>query len=120
MTPDKIDRLIARRAKLTSRRSINQPAVDEIDAQLATVTPGERNDVDLLLGRLCAILPERAMVKWSTDEQRAEWQAHGVEESARLAQQKQAEFDAWLDASMRRLCIDTEPSDAPSHDGMWM
>ncbi len=65
MTDDHIDRLIRNRNKLTDRRDerINYPAVDEIDAQLSEVPPGQRNDVDLLLGRSCAKLPER---RWMT------------------------------------------------------
>lgn len=61
MNDERINRLIARRNKLTNRRdeNINRPAVAEIDAQLATIEPGQRNDVDLLLGRSCAKLPKR-------------------------------------------------------------
>lgn len=48
-----IDRLIARREKLTNRRDehINIPAVNEIDSRLRLVPQGERQDVDKLLGR---------------------------------------------------------------------
>lgn len=61
MTDERINRLMRRRAKLTNRRDehINRPAIAEIDAQLATVAPGQRNDVDLALGRPCAQLPPR-------------------------------------------------------------
>lgn len=53
----KINRLIARRERLTNRRdgNLNFPALNEIDAQLREVPAGERNDVDLLLGRACAV-----------------------------------------------------------------
>ena len=55
-----IDRLINRRERLTRSRYVNLPAVADIDAQLAEqFAPGERNDIDLLLGRSCAVLPER-------------------------------------------------------------
>jgi hypothetical protein len=56
-----IIRLIARRDRLTNRRDgrLNRPALDEIDAQLSALCPaGQSNDVDLLLGRSCAVLPD--------------------------------------------------------------
>lgn len=53
LTDERINRLIARREKLTNRRDehINFPAVDEIDARLREIPAGERPDVDKLLGR---------------------------------------------------------------------
>ncbi len=73
-TPAQIARLIARRERLTNRRDerINFPAVKEIDAQLAQVPAGERNDVDLLLGRPCAQLsiPAAVVRALEADEQR--------------------------------------------------
>lgn len=62
MTPYiSVDDLIELRNRLTDRRDeqIDYVAVDEIDAQLHDVPPGTRNDVDLLLGRGEAVLPER-------------------------------------------------------------
>lgn len=57
-TDEQINRLIARRERLTNRRDerINIPAVNEIDARLRLVAPGKRNDVDRLLGRRCATI----------------------------------------------------------------
>ncbi len=58
-TPTRIARLVARREKLTNRRDgrLNLPALDEIDAQLSELSPaGADNKVDLLLGRLCAVV----------------------------------------------------------------
>jgi hypothetical protein len=64
MTPTnaQIDHLIATRERLTNRRDeqIDYTAVALIDDVLREVAPGQRNDVDLLLGRLCAQLPTRA------------------------------------------------------------
>lgn len=61
MTYLSIDELIALRDRLTDRRdeAVDYVAVDQIDAKLAQVPAGERNDVDLLLGRTCAVLPVR-------------------------------------------------------------
>lgn len=62
MTTRKIDQLIARRNKLTNRRDglYDHKVVDDIDKKLAALSPaGERNDVDLLLGRTCATLPSQ-------------------------------------------------------------
>ena len=61
-TQEQIDRLIAIRERLTNRRDeqIDFVAVDLIDNMLREVTPGQRNDVDLLLGRSCAVLPSRS------------------------------------------------------------
>jgi NADH:ubiquinone oxidoreductase subunit F (NADH-binding) len=63
MTPEEITQLIAIRNRLTNRRDemIDFAAVDEIDAVLSTVQPGTRNDIDLLLGRPCAVLPSAAL-----------------------------------------------------------
>lgn len=68
-----IDKLIARRNKLTNRRDslTDWSLIDKIDENLAQLSPaGERNDVDLLLGRTCATLPQRphiVMVAVDTD-----------------------------------------------------
>lgn len=61
MTPQEIDLIIAARDRLTDRRDeqVDWEAVRHFDEVLATVPPGERNDVDLLLGRACAVLPPR-------------------------------------------------------------
>lgn len=63
MTDNDINALIAIRERATNRidEQIDWNAVDPIDAQLAQVPPGQRNDVDLLLGRPDAVLPERAI-----------------------------------------------------------
>lgn len=110
-----IDKAIRHYNKLASRRDerINKPALDEIAAKLAEqVPPGQNNEVDPLLGRSCAVLPDRSAVRWSTDEQRAEVQAHGAAEAARLADEKREDFltliadqyDDMLD--FMRLCGD--------------
>lgn len=68
LTDAQIDRLIARRNRLTNRRgTYNKPAVDGIDAQLSQVPAGERNDIDLLLGRSCATLPKRVVMVQHVD-----------------------------------------------------
>lgn len=63
MTPTntQINELIASRNCLTNRRDelIDLDAVDHIDNILRDVPAGQRNDVDLLLGRSCAVLPKR-------------------------------------------------------------
>lgn len=99
MTQEQIDKAVQRYNKLASRRDgrINVPALNEIAAKLAQVPPGTRPDVDLLLGRP-AELPERVeYCRWSTDAQRAAWQASGAAETARLAEEKQTEHDAYLE-----------------------
>jgi hypothetical protein len=61
MNDNTINQLISAREAITNVTAdyINDQAVDQIDAVLSEVKPGQRNDVDLLLGRLCAKLPER-------------------------------------------------------------
>lgn len=113
-TTAQIDKLIARRNKLTNRRDglTDSAVIARIDAQLRDVPPGQRNDVDLLLGRSCATLPDRSAVRWSTDEQRAVWKANAEAEAARLAADKKEDFleyiadqyDDMLD--FMRLCGD--------------
>lgn len=71
MTDTEIDTLIKYRNSITDRRDIEAmpyPDTSEIDSQLATVPPGQRNDVDLLLGRRGAVLPERP--QYQRNEQR--------------------------------------------------
>lgn len=59
MTDAEITRLIEVRNTITNRRDLDfNPDTGSIDAQLATVPPGQRNDVDLLLGRPNAVLPD--------------------------------------------------------------
>lgn len=62
MNDAKIAKLIASRNRLTDRRDglTDSKRVAAIDAQLAAVPAGERNDVDLLLGRLRATPTPRA------------------------------------------------------------
>lgn len=94
MNEQKINRLIERRNKLTNRRDglTDSAVIARIDAQLRDVPPGQDNRVDLLLGRSCAVLPDRANERWSTDEQRAAWKASGAAEAARLAEEKRGDF----------------------------
>lgn len=53
MTNDQIDHLVSARNAITDRtdKYQNMRAVDEIDAILRDVPPGQRADVDALLGR---------------------------------------------------------------------
>ncbi len=62
MNDQQIDRLIARRDKLLTRRDglYDHAVINRIDAKLRAACPaGQRNDVDMALGRLCAVLPPR-------------------------------------------------------------
>lgn len=96
MTDEQIARLIARRDRLTGRSDerINRPALDEIDAQLATVPPGQRNDIDLLLGRPGAILPPRDALARAAAESGAEAQWLTPREVARLNNDSMARIAA--------------------------
>jgi hypothetical protein len=77
MTDDQINRMIAARNKLTNVRDerIDWTTVDAIDTMLRDVPAGQRNDVDLLLGRSCAVLPTREAIRIAADEVSvtAEW-----------------------------------------------
>jgi hypothetical protein len=77
MTDEQIDQLIAVRNYQTNRRDelTDWAQVDSIDVLLRDVPPGQRNDVDLLLGRLCAVLPVRAALQAAAHEAgvTAEW-----------------------------------------------
>lgn len=113
MNEQKINRLIEQRNKLLQRRDslYDHERVNRIDAKLsAAVAPGQRQDVDLLLGR---VLPSYA-VRWSSDSERAEAKERGETEAARLAAEKRSAFDI----EMRRLCADYD-IEAPTYDGMW-
>ncbi len=59
MNATKIDRLIAKRDRLLTRRDglYDSEVINRIDAQLAQVEPGVDNRVDLALGRACAVHP---------------------------------------------------------------
>lgn len=61
LTDEQIDHLITIRNVFTDRRDemIDFGAVEHVDVLLSSVPPGQRNDVDLLLGRSCAALPKR-------------------------------------------------------------
>ena len=61
MNDRKITELLRKRDKMLTRRDglYDHAVIDAIDAQLAAVEPGKRNDVDLALGRTCATLPDR-------------------------------------------------------------
>lgn len=58
MNDTQIDHLIGARNCITDRTDeyIDLRAVDHIDAVLRDVPPGQRPDVDALLGRACAIV----------------------------------------------------------------
>lgn len=75
-TDEQIDRMIARRERLTNRRDerINFPAVNEIDDRLRLVEPGQHSDVDRLLGRNCAKQGQTIVVDpWRlTDDEKRE------------------------------------------------
>lgn len=111
MNDDRIDYLIAQRNKLLQRRDAlyDRKRIDAIDAKLAAVPAGQRNDVDLALGRPEAQLPERpgyivnpiVMLEQS--------------DTAQLAEATVSVFEA----EMRRLCADYD-IEAPTYDGMWM
>ena len=62
LTQEQISALVKIRNQMTNRRDeqIDHIAVDLLDDVLRDVPPGQRNDVDLLLGRMCAQLPNRA------------------------------------------------------------
>lgn len=70
MTDETINALVATRNRLTNRRDeqVDWGAVDLIDAILRDVPPGQRNDVDLLLGRPTAVLPPRAALQAACEE----------------------------------------------------
>lgn len=99
MTDDRIDYLIAQRNKLLQRRDAlyDRKRIDAIDAKLRDVPPGERNDVDLALGRHEAQLPVR--------------EGYFVNPVVTLT-------ISVFDAEMRRLCADYDPIE-PDYPGMW-
>ena len=109
MTEDQINHLITRRNKLTDRRDslTDWKRVRRIDAQLAAVPAGQRNDVDLLLGRPCAVLPERAYVQA---------QAVTVEQAAPIAQAKHDEFLEWVKDQTDDLAAHMAQYGAEMHD----
>ena len=73
MTDEQIDAVIAKRNDITSLRTFwhRLDELDRLDARLRTVPPGQRNDVDRLLGRACAVLSPR--VDYNLAENNAEW-----------------------------------------------
>lgn len=75
MNDDRIDYLIGQRNKLTNRRDewVDWKRVDAIDEKLKQVEPGERNDVDLLLGRPEARLAARVVTRLEEEERREGW-----------------------------------------------
>lgn len=109
MTPDKIDKAIARYNKLATRRSPNNPALDEIVEQLREVPEGQDNRVDLILMRPCAVLPDRgglfaaahsAELRADIEKVREGWfasQAVTNEAAATVAEAKVDEFLKWAD-----------------------
>jgi len=62
MIDELIDHIIAARNEIAALPHWQhlRRAVDHLDRVLATIPPGQRNDVDLLLGRSNAKLPERS------------------------------------------------------------
>ncbi len=58
---EQIGKLLAQRDKILTRRDalIDSARVDAIDHKLQRVPPGHNNQVDLALGRPCAILTSR-------------------------------------------------------------
>lgn len=62
MNDEQINHLIAARNAITDRTDeyINQRAVDHIDAVLRDVPPGQRADVDALLGRKRIVMVQHA------------------------------------------------------------
>jgi len=93
MTDQQIDRLIAARNSMTDVCLPDGVYADtaDIDALLRDVQPGQRNDVDRLLGRTCAVLPARVDYGLSA--------AEVADIAARCDEQRQ---------------------DAPDTPGMWM
>ena len=81
MTDEQIDHIIGARNRLTSRPDglIDTRAVDHLDAVLRDVPAGQRNDVDLLLGRRCAVLPDYEALQAACAEvgQGATWYQYG-------------------------------------------
>ena len=69
MTDRQIDLLIRARNSMTDRIESDEyyQSTADIDALLRDVPPGTRNDVDRLLGRTCAVLPQRADYGLETD-----------------------------------------------------
>jgi len=64
MNQQQIDALIEVRSQILSARDLeHNPDTEPIDAVLREVPPGDDNRVDLALGRLCAVLPERVDYK---------------------------------------------------------
>lgn len=107
MTEDTINVLIKLREHATNKRDeqIAWGAVDLIDAQLRKVPPGQRNDVDLLLGRTCAVLPPDEAIKVSAAQSRV---------TAELTPQQVAQ----LEARTAECSGIVENDDATA--GMWM
>ena len=74
MTDNQIDTIIEARNLLTNRSGdvdfSAEAIIDRIDAVLRDVPPGQRNDVDLLLGRPCAVLPKRVVMVQHIDGSR--------------------------------------------------
>lgn len=104
-----IDHLIAAREAITNRTEdyINLKAVDAIDALLSDVPPGQRDDVDLLLGRTCAELPERA--EYDT---LAEWHDHREDYGP-------ASHAATVAARMEVVAPDVDMNDMRDMTGSW-
>jgi hypothetical protein len=88
MNDREISLLIRARNNITDRIESDEhdQHTAEIDALLRDVPPGHNNDVDLLLGRLCAKLPERRAYIPA--------QAVTVEQAAPLAEAQAAKFAA--------------------------
>lgn len=107
MNDTQIALLIAARNRITDRRdaTANDTNTAEIDALLSEVPSGYDNDVDLLLGRRGAKLPQRV-------DYHLECTRRGIENvmGAPLTLDDIAE-----------MCLrcDEQASDGPQHEGMW-
>jgi hypothetical protein len=105
LTDTQIDHLIGARNRITDRRDelIDTRAVAHIDAVLQDVPAGQRNDVDLLLGRRCAKL-----TTWVDYHL-----AQGLSNVMTLD-----ELSDSIIAEMEARCAE-QASDGPQHEGMW-
>lgn len=130
-TNQKIDLYIKRRNKLTSRRDglIDSKTIAYIDARLSELSiAGQRNDVDLLLGRPCAVLPDRGALfaasmspELAADVEavREGWavnQAIATEQAAPVAQARVDKFQEFVDQTNDYVIHMLEIYGAEMHD----
>lgn len=118
MNDTQIALLIKARNKITDVMVHDDIATDTaaIDALLSEVPAGYDNTVDLLLGRMCAKLPER---KYTQSP------AVTLITASPLGTAKAAQFAAHVAglsaADIAEMCLrcDETATESPSHDGMW-